>query len=273
MRCKFCFATFQDVKRTILPKGHLLKDDAIEVVHRLSAHRFQKITFAGGEPTLCPWLGELIRTAKSAGMTTMIVTNGTKLSDDFLSTNQDYLDWIAISVDSINPDTNLRIGRAVCGIKPFDKDDYMGIVDRITSYGYGLKINTVVNRLNFEEDMSEIIQYAKPQRWKIFQVLPVMGQNDATVDPFLISKEEFEYFIARHDVLKNVTTLVPENNSAIVGSYVMVDPAGRFFDDSNGCHTYSRPIVEAGCEQALNDVYHNYGKFISRGGLYEWQRT
>ena len=36
MRCKFCFATFQDVKHSILPKGHLPKQDAIEVVSQLA---------------------------------------------------------------------------------------------------------------------------------------------------------------------------------------------------------------------------------------------
>ncbi|HPF92214.1 MAG TPA: radical SAM protein, partial [Flavobacteriales bacterium] len=80
MRCRFCYATFQDVKRSILPKGHLPRGQAIEVVRHLAAHGFQKITFAGGEPTLCPWLPDLIGTAKEAGMTTMIVTNGSRLS-------------------------------------------------------------------------------------------------------------------------------------------------------------------------------------------------
>jgi organic radical activating enzyme len=35
-----------------------------------------KITFAGGEPTLCPWLHDLIAIAKKTGMVTMLVTNG-----------------------------------------------------------------------------------------------------------------------------------------------------------------------------------------------------
>ena len=88
MRCHFCFATFQDVKKTVLPKGHLPKEQAIEVVVALAQSGFQKITFAGGEPTLCPWLSDLITTAKKAGMTTMIVTNGTNLTDAFLENNQ-----------------------------------------------------------------------------------------------------------------------------------------------------------------------------------------
>ncbi|QQR95242.1 MAG: radical SAM protein [Bacteroidota bacterium] len=85
MRCKFCFATFQDVKRSILPKGHLPKEQAVQVVQQLADFGFQKITFAGGEPTLCKWLPDLIATAKGSGMTTMIVSNGSRLTDEFLS--------------------------------------------------------------------------------------------------------------------------------------------------------------------------------------------
>ena len=84
MRCKFCFATFQDVKQTILPKGHLPENEALKVVEKIAAAGFEKITFAGGEPLLCKWLPNLIRKAKQLGMTTMIVTNGSKLTDAFL---------------------------------------------------------------------------------------------------------------------------------------------------------------------------------------------
>lgn len=116
MRCKFCFAGFKDVKQSVLPKGHLPKEQTIQVVQQLADLGFEKITFAGGEPTLCSWLPELIATAKQAGLTTMIVSNGTKLTDKFLQDNQKNLDWIAISVDSLQLDTNKAIGRAISGV-------------------------------------------------------------------------------------------------------------------------------------------------------------
>ena len=65
-------------------------------------------------------------------------------------------------------------------------------------------------------------------------------------------------------------TVVPEDNDLMTGSYVMVDPAGRFFDNSAGTHTYSRPILEVGVEQALTDVSVDAGKFLSRSGMYAW---
>jgi hypothetical protein len=47
MRCRFCFATFQDVRRTILPAGHLDESDALGVVDELADAGFTKINFAG----------------------------------------------------------------------------------------------------------------------------------------------------------------------------------------------------------------------------------
>lgn len=271
MRCKFCFATFQDVKQSCLPKGHLPKEKAIQVVQELADFGYRKITFAGGEPTLCPWLPELIKTAKDAGMTTMIVTNGSWLPDMFLEENKSYLDWIAISIDSLSDETNIKSGRAIAGNNPIRLRQYKSLVDRIKQFGYGLKINTVVNRLNYNEDMSEFIRYAQPKRWKILQVLPIVGQNDDNVDDFLISENEFQVFLDTHSNLQEVTSIVPETNSQIKSSYVMVDPAGRFFDNANGEHNYSRGILEVGVLAAIGDVNYDYSKFIERGGEYDYK--
>ena len=48
-----------------------------------------------------------------------------------------------------------------------------------------MKLNTVVNAMNLDDDMSELVLKLRPDRWKIFQVLPVDGQNDGLVDPLV----------------------------------------------------------------------------------------
>lgn len=270
MRCKFCFATFQDVKQSILPKGHLPREQAVQVVQQLADFGFQKITFAGGEPTLCKWLPDLIATAKDAGMTTMIVSNGSRLTDEFLEVNKNKLDWIAISIDSLNAATNLTTGRAIVGKRPLQLDYYKSLADRVKLFDYGLKINTVVNRNNFNESMNEFIRYAKPKRWKVLQVLPMVGQNDNKIDDFKISESEFQFFIDNHSDLQSITNIVPETNSQIKGSYAMVDPAGRFFDNVTGTHNYSSQILEVGVKTAIQEVNYDLPKFLSRGGQYDW---
>ena len=272
MRCKFCFATFQDVKHSILPKGHLPKEQALEVVLQLADIAFEKITFAGGEPTLCSWLPDLIATAKDAGLTTMIVSNGSKLSDDFLAANKSKLDWIAVSIDSLNTDTNISTGRAISGRTSLQLEYYTSLVDRIKLHGYGLKINSVISSKNYNENMSEFIRYAKPKRWKLFQVLPIVGQNDANIDDFKISNEQFQTFIDTHSDLQDITAIIPESNTQMKGSYAMVDPAGRFYDNATGTHNYSRPILEIGSRLAIQQVNYDFSKFISRGGIYNWTK-
>lgn len=267
MRCEFCFATFQDVKQSILPKGHLPEQDALMVVREIAAAGFQKITFAGGEPLLCKWLPNLIKEAKQLGLTTMIVTNGSKLTNNFLEINKPYLDWIAISIDSLIEENNIKIGRAITGKTPLNKQKYYDLVATVKQYGYGLKINTVVNKVNFEESFIEFIEYAKPKRWKVLQVLPMIGQNDKEIDNYKITDSEFNHFKKRHQSIK---TLIPESNNAIKGSYVMVDPAGRFFDNSTGTHNYSKPILEVGAQEAIKTMNYNLVKFKDRGGYYNW---
>lgn len=271
MRCKFCFAAFMDVKKNVLPKGHLPKEKAKAVIQQLAEYGFQKITFAGGEPLLCPWLPELIRLAKLEGLTTMIVTNGSKLTNQWLTNNEPYLDWITISIDSLNELTNLATGRAIIGKRALSQNYYMDLVKRVKKSGYRLKINTVISSKNFHEDMSEFILKAMPERWKIFQALPMKGQNDTCIDKMKVTKRQFHQFIERHQVIASKVTLIPEDNKAMTNSYIMIDPAGRFYDNSKGEHTYSQPILKVGIHQALSEVTVSEDRFLERGGLYDWK--
>ena len=267
MRCKFCFATFQEIQQTSLPKGHLPHPDAIRVVKELASYGFQKINFAGGEPTLCPWLPELIQTAKRAGMTTTIITNGTHLTTDFLQKNQPYLDWIGVSIDSLDRQTNVDSGRAVAGKRALDESLYVGLFQQLKESGYRTKINTVVHRLNYQEDMRSFIARTNPERWKVFQVLRIEGENDHTFPDFSITASQYKSFLHRHQVCSQ---LVPEENTAMIGSYVMVNPAGQFYNNLDGLIQRGPSIAEVGCARALRGMEYSTQKFLDRGGMYSW---
>ena len=270
MRCGFCFATFQDIAPDVLPRGHLGREDSLAVVEQLAAAGFRKINFAGGEPALCPWLPDLIRRASELGLTTSIVTNGSRTTEGWLESVHGYLDWAAVSIDSVDPGRLLRTGRATRN-GPMCERDYLRVVGGFKRHGIRVKVNTVVTRFNLDEDLTEFIEKARPERWKILQVLPVGGQNDFTVDEYVVSSEEFErYVVTGRKVEEHGIVVVPENNDLMTGSYVMVDPAGRFFDNVTGAHTYGRSIVDVGVEAALKDVSVDHEKFNARGGVYGW---
>lgn len=268
MRCRFCFATFLDVKQTVLPKGHLQKEQAVEVVRALCKAGFQKITFVGGEPTLCPWLIELIREAKSNGLTTMLVTNGSRLTTDYLQQLKPVLDWLCLSIDSVKSATNEAAGRRLHNKQGYDETSYREVVTMIRKLGFRLKINTVVHALNYHEDLSAFIRWAAPKCWKLFQMLPVEGQNYGTKNNLLITAEQFAGFVNRHR--EQSCTPVAEDNAVMRGSYAMVDPAGRFYDSARGYHTYSEPILNVGVMAAYEQVIVDQYAFDKREGSYDW---
>ena len=270
MRCSFCFASFNDVSSGILPKGHLGREAALSVVDSLAQAGFEKINFAGGEPMLCPWLLDLIAHARGKGLTTSVVTNGSRLSEEWLDSVAGHLDWVALSIDSVDPCTLIRMGRATRS-GPIGGHDYLGMVNLLKQHGVRVKINTVVTRLNLQEDLTGFILEARPERWKLLQVLPVEGQNERTVGESVVSSAEFDSYVElSRRVEAHGVTVVPESNDQMRGSYVMVDPAGRFFDNVAGGHTYSRPIIEVGVEAALKEVSVDPQKFLARDGLYAW---
>lgn len=269
MRCRFCFATFQDVRTSVLPKGHLPREDALRLVENLAPH-FRKVSFAGGEPTLCPWLPELVRTAKAHGLTTMLVTNGSRLGPELLGRLAGHLDWVALSIDSERPETHAKLGRAVNG-KALAREDYLRMADLLRGAGVRLKVNTVVTSLNAPEDMSALIGALRPERWKMLRVLPVEGQNSGKVEPLLCPAEAFRGFVHRHRSLEaQGIRLVPEDNTDMRGSYAMIDPAGRFFDNTEGGHRYSDPILQRGIEAAWSQVRFSMERFEQRGGHYDF---
>ena len=270
MRCGFCFARFLDVKEGILPKGHLNREDCLKVVGLLAQADFDKINFAGGEPTLCPWLHELIRIAKDKGMTTSVVTNGTKITHEWLDAVAGHLDWIALSIDTVNPATLARTGRTTVS-GALTEQDYLSVIDLIRQRGIRLKINTVVTADTWQEDFAGFIRAASPERWKILRALPVEGQNDDGIERHAIAQSQFQAYVDRNSrVAEHGIVVVPEDNDMMRGSYVMVDPAGRFFDNVQGGHSYSKPILEVGVAAAITEVAGNPDLFIQRGGLYEW---
>ena len=270
MKCRFCFATFQDIEQTFLPKGHLPREDCLAVVEALAAAGFNKINFAGGEPTLCPWLSDLIRRAKELDLTTSIVTNGSRMTREWLDSVDGCLDWVAMSIDTVDPGKLTRMGRATRA-GPMSENDYLRVMDMLKQRDIRLKINTVVTRSNCDEELARFIAKARPERWKLLQVLPVTGQNDGLVDNLVITDEEFSRYVARNRHVESLgIAVVPESNDLMTGSYVMVDPAGRFFDNVSGTHVYSRPINQVGVDMALREISVDPDKFRLRDGLYDW---
>jgi radical S-adenosyl methionine domain-containing protein 2 len=240
-------------------------DEALKVPEKLVKAGTQKVSFAGGEPTLCPYLAELLRESKNQGMTTMVISNGTGFTEEFLDHNHEWIDWVALSIDSSSPVTEQRLGRG--------NGEHLDVAKKVwrslDDHNINKKLNTVVTSLNWQEDMSPLIEMLQPERWKVFQVLPIRGENGKNIGQLTISKEQFESFVDYHARYNPVS----ENNDAMTDSYLMMDPTGRFFQNRDGRYSYSSPILEVDVETAIQQVGWSQEKFNARGGLYGWNRN
>jgi radical S-adenosyl methionine domain-containing protein 2 len=144
-------------------------------------------------------LGKMCKYAKELGINVSIVSNGSKIDKSWMKKYGKYVDILAISVDSFDEATNIGIGRGK-GKHVLKLHD---VAKWCVEQGIKFKINTVVNSLNVDEDLSYQIKALKPARWKVFQVLIVKGENDgeAYVDRGRVSKLLIAEFLAYLDVI------------------------------------------------------------------------
>ena len=54
----------------------------------------------------------------------------------------------------------------------------MALARSAKAFGFRLKLNTVVCATNADDNMNAVAMSLMPDRWKVFKVLPVRGQND-----------------------------------------------------------------------------------------------
>ena len=269
--CKFCFARFEDIPRA----DRLPKEIAITVPEMLAAAGADKITFVGGEPTLCPYLGDLLAASKDVGLTTCIVSNATGLTEEFLDEWGHLIDWVGLSIDASNDEIHAEIGRGMRGDLARQRSHHLELAKQVwascTQRGIRMKLNTVVCKANLEDDMSALVMDLKPERWKIFEVLPVEGQNDGDVDDMLLEENEFNSWVERHKwVADEGIQFVPESNELMRGSYAMLDALGRFYSNTEGGHTYGPSILDVGVMRAWEENCFLEDRFHDRGGIYEW---
>lgn len=266
MKCKYCFATFEEACGK-----QLTLDQKKEVILKTSEY-FDKMTFVGGEPLLDKDIVELIKYSKDLGMTTMLVSNGSLITEEFLASVQDSLDWVSLSIDSLVEENNRSIGRDAKGLRA-DRESYLKLIKLIKRYNYRFKINSVVSKANVNENIGEFIKEVMPERWKVFQVLKIEGVNEEEFDRFKVTDEDFKSFTEKNIKPELGNIAVPEDNDAMEGSYYMINPEGKMFDNVDGKMSFSESLLDVGVLEALGQLRVDREKFLARGGMYEWRKV
>ncbi|KAF1977951.1 radical SAM enzyme [Bimuria novae-zelandiae CBS 107.79] len=270
--CGFCF-------HTELSSHHEKLPNAFTALRLLKEAGMEKVNFAGGEPFLYPkHLGKMCKFAKEELKleSVSIVSNGTKVTEKWLREYGVYVDILAVSCDSFIAATNEKIGRKDRGNgKAFDNmKQLFQVRDWCAELGIKFKLNTVVCKLNWEEDMVESLKALAPSRWKVFQVLVVAGENEnderlRNARNFTITDEEFKHFCDKH---KSIPNFVPEDNAHMAASYLILDEYLRFLDAGVSKEKTSGSIVEIGVQRALKQINWDETKFVAKGGLYDWSK-
>lgn len=129
--------------------------------------------------------------------------------------------------------------------------------------------------------MSSTIQELQPFRWKVFQVLFVEDENDASTSDtvlderkrdaraLLINQEQFEVFCGKH---RHLAAFVPEPNDLMASSYLILDEYLCFLDKGSGRERQSKSILDVGVAKALDEIKFDRDALVKRGGLYAWSK-
>jgi radical S-adenosyl methionine domain-containing protein 2 len=276
-KCKYCYAQWDKADLPQVYKNNSMSEKLIdELLLFKQQYKNVRLSLAGGEPLLDKNIEHKIIYAYKKNLKVSIITNGDLLTEKFILDNAKYLDILGLSIDSMNDETNIKIGRATLTLKLPKYNEIIALVKLAKKVNpkIKIKINTVVNRFNFNENMRDLIKDINPDKWKIFQVLPTTNKAKSEV----ITTEQFNIFTNKH---KNIKNAMFENNNIMLASYLMIDPFGRFFANSDNVknnaknntinkiakganYAYSSPILNVGIMQAFEQIEFNFDRFINR---------
>lgn len=223
-----------------------------------------RLSLCGGEVLVFPkQSAKIANGAKRLGFKVSLITNASLLSFDGIAPLLEDLCMLGISIDSINADTCRLIGRVDRSGRVLSVDYLVKMIEMARSVNpkIKIKINTVVNKLNYKEDMTEFIKYVKPDKWKVLKVLSINN------DMISITENEFFIYVNRHKHI--ISTMSVENEHNMTESYLMIDPYGRFFQNKADIKTgdtyfYSQPILKCGVETAFKQINFDVEKFAAR---------
>ena len=228
--CAHCFGKFaptdlrfEDWKKVI---DNICKDSSVVAIN-----------IAGGEPFLHPDLERIVNYIKDEKQKVIsIVTNGFFLDTDKHASILCKIDMLGVSIDSFDAPTNDLIGRHQ-GNKQLNLNNLKVIFQHLKDRtNCEIKINTVVNKLNYKE---HIVANAHPlvnfvDKWKFFRCQPFDNGKHKN-SHICISDAEFNQFLKNNDLFLDCADLAykinRENTAYIVektmrNTYVVVGNNG-----------------------------------------------
>jgi radical S-adenosyl methionine domain-containing protein 2 len=168
---------------------------------------------------------------------------------------------IGISIDSLDRNTNLAIGRNQ-GSHTLDYDQLEEILFYIKSKGIVLKVNSVISKLNLEEDITKLYNEIGFARIKLLQVR-IQDNCNEMAKPTEIGSKEFDDYVAK---IFNKThgSIIIESTDAIESSYVIIDPEGFLISNFNQTYTRIGNILHEPLQKLIDKARLDINKFNQR---------
>ena len=177
--CKYC--------HRFLGLKNLSKEENIQILNNIIESGCNNITYTGGEALLIDYLEELITISHSHKIKNKLITNGVLLTNEKFSKIKNIINIIHLSIDSLNNDTNILLGRG---------DRHVEIIksriEMIENSDVELSINSVMTRLNIADlfELGKYLSSKKIEQWRIFKFMPLREKAKENEDKFSISKEK-----------------------------------------------------------------------------------
>ena len=257
-RCSYCFARFgqrdlplDDAKRVI---------DSVGEYFMVNGIPDGRINIAGGEPFVYKHLSEIIGYIKSKGIGVSVITNGLLVNTDMRDTLAQ-LDMLGISIDAASDSCNKCLGRS-CGSVTQDFEALGEVTDLLHEMGVRVKVNTVVSRLNLDEDLKPIYNRLRPDKIKLVCVHSVENINGDDVRNLVPSDEEYRDFVRRNTV-EGIKTVI-EERGYMQNSYLMINPQGEVFMNERGVERKFGSCLEAPLYKIYETLPIDEEKFFLR---------
>lgn len=251
--CKYCFGKFLH-KELDVDHWKLIIDSIVE------SKLVNAINFSGGEPFLYNGFEEVVEYAYKSGLKLSVISNGlflldsNKVSDKLLSR----FDVIGISCDSMSSNISRMIGRCSAEGRTVGIGELLKIHKRILSVNpeCRLKLNTVVSKFNYMENIAGYVNLLGIDRWKLLRVKP-FGDNSS----FVPTDEEYSQFVSFNSAIYKDKLVVEED---MANSYIIIDPEGYMLDSSGKEYKRIGNVIEDTFEECFKKFSFNKKLYLMR---------